>query len=166
MQARGCRLSRTLLVYTNPSPLAGSFPPLRQVFQHKRCFRRHHEEVQDITVDELGEPAAQPREALGSISSNSGISRHRQPRTRKNRNWTNEELQKAIAPVDNGMSIKMASSIYNIPYSTFCGWCYGKTRSRDRVTKGVLTVDEETSLWSTSLKCVIGDLGYHLHSSR
>jgi hypothetical protein len=48
--------------------------------------------------------------------------------------------------VDDGMSIRKASNTYNIPYSSFCSWCYGKTRSRDRGTKGVLTVDEENQL--------------------
>jgi hypothetical protein len=48
--------------------------------------------------------------------------------------------------VDYGISIRKASNTYYIPYSSFRGWCYGKTKSREYGTKGVLIVDEENQL--------------------
>jgi hypothetical protein len=66
------------------------------------------------------------------------MSIHRLPRMRKNRNWTDEELKKALEIVDDGMSMKRVAEENNIPYSSFCGWCYGRTRSQDQGLKGVL----------------------------
>jgi hypothetical protein len=40
-------------------------------------------------------------------------------KTRKNGNWSDEQLSSAIAAHDNGMSMKKASKQFNIPYSSF-----------------------------------------------
>jgi transposase len=64
----------------------------------------------------------------------------------KNGNWTDEQLQNAIAVVDNGLSIKKASTKYHILYSSFRKWCYGKPQSRECGIKGVLIADEESHL--------------------
>jgi hypothetical protein len=53
-------------------------------------------------------------------------------RTRKNGNWTDEQLSSAIAAHDSGMSMKKASEQFNIPYSSFREHCYGLRRSREK----------------------------------
>jgi hypothetical protein len=81
-----------------------------------------------------------------STCSDGPVRRPRQARLCKNGNWTNEQLQRTLAAIDNGVSIRKAVSSNNIPYSSFREWCYGKTCSRDRGMKEVLTSAEEEQL--------------------
>lgn len=74
------------------------------------------------------------------------MKKQRQVRLHKNDNWINEQLQSALAAVDDGVSIKKAASRNHIPYSSLRDWCYNKTHSRDRGMKGVLTPVEEEQL--------------------
>lgn len=56
----------------------------------------------------------------------------RRPRIpKKTVKWTNTQLRDAMAAVDGGMSMKKASDLYHIPYSSFREWCYGLRTSRN-----------------------------------
>jgi hypothetical protein len=70
----------------------------------------------------------------------------RKTRMRKNGNWTDEQLRKALVAVDDGKSMKKAAEENQIPYSSFRDWCYGKTRSRKRGMKAVLSPEEEAQI--------------------
>lgn len=75
--------------------------------------------------------------------------RHRRPRrqrVKKNGNWSDDQLRRALAEVDNGVTMKRAAVNNDIPYTTFRDWCYGKTRSRKRSVKGVFTPHEEAQI--------------------
>ena len=87
----------------------------------------------------------------------------RQNRERKNGNWTDEQLRRAMAAVDNGKSMKKAAEENNIPYSSFRDHCYGKTRSRRRGVSGVLTPEEEKELVDYLVKMC--DMGFGLSPS-
>ena len=73
--------------------------------------------------------------------------------SRKNGNWTNEELSAALATYDNGMSMKKASEQFPIPYTSFREHCYGMRKSRTRGAKVVLSIDEKHQLsdWLISM---------------
>ena len=87
----------------------------------------------------------------------------RRNRERKNGNWTDEQLRRAMAAVDNGKSMKKAAAENNIPYSSFRDHCYGKTRSRRRGVEGVLTAEEEKELVDYLVKMC--DMGFGLSPS-
>jgi hypothetical protein len=80
-------------------------------------------------------------------------------KTRKNGNWTNEQLSSAIAAHDSGMSMKKASETFNIPYSSFKEHCYGMRKSRVRGIKEVLTLEEEQQLSDSLLSMVEKEYG-------
>jgi hypothetical protein len=82
-----------------------------------------------------------------------------QARIRKNGNWTNEQLQSALAELDDGVSIRESASRNHLLYSSFRNWCYGKIRSRDWGMKGVLTPMEEEQLVQYFLQMCDRDLG-------
>ena len=67
-------------------------------------------------------------------------------RLRKNGLWTDDDLKRALAAVDNGMNIHKASKTFHIPYSTLREWCYSQRTSRERGSKGVLPPKEEQLL--------------------
>jgi hypothetical protein len=67
-------------------------------------------------------------------------------RPRRNGNWTDDELSSAIAAHDSGMSMKMASLQFGIPYNSFREHYYGVRKSRVREAKGVLSMEEEQQL--------------------
>jgi hypothetical protein len=107
------------------------------------------------------QPLPQPVGALGrSDYSSRQPPRSRKQRVRKNGNWTNEQLRKALAAVDDGQSMKKAAEENHIPYSSFRDWCYGKTRSRKRGVKAVLSPEEEAQIVDFLIKMC--DCGYGL----
>ena len=87
----------------------------------------------------------------------------RQRRVKKNGNWSNQQLQQALAAVDEGKSIKKAALENHIPYTSLCDWCYGRTRSRKRGVKAVLTQEEEAQL--VQYLIAMCDRGYGLSPS-
>ena len=64
----------------------------------------------------------------------------------KNGNWTDDQLRKALAAVDDGISMKKVAEENGIPYSSFRDWCYGKTRSHKRGVKAVLNLEDEAQI--------------------
>ena len=87
------------------------------------------------------------------------MKKQRQARLCKNGNWINEQLQSALAAVDDGVGIKKAASRNHIPYSSLRDWCYSKTCPRDQDMKGVLTLVEEEQLVQYLLQMCDRDLG-------
>jgi hypothetical protein len=85
------------------------------------------------------------------------------PKVRKNGNWTNEQLKRALHAVDEGQSMKKAAEENNIPYTSFRDHCLGKTRSRCRGVKGVLTPEEEAEIVDFLVRMC--DLGFGLTPS-
>jgi hypothetical protein len=81
-------------------------------------------------------------------------------RKRKNGNWKDDDLQGAIAAVDNGMNIKRAATKFGIPRSSLEDWLYGRTRSRRRGKEGTLTAEEERLIMDWI--CRHRDLGWPL----
>jgi hypothetical protein len=106
----------------------------------------NHEE--NITADDISQPLV--RQA--------GM--RRACRSKKNGNWTTEHFSNAIAAHDNGMNMKKASELFNIPYSSFREHCYGMRTSRVREAKGVFSSQEEQLLSNWLLTMV--DRGYGL----
>ena len=106
------------------------------------------------TADQQEQPTACPR---GDVSQSQ---RPRRRRARKTGNWTDQKLQKAIAEVDDGLSMKKAAKENGIPYSSLRDWCYGRTRSRDHGAKPVLTAEEEVQLLDYLI--AMCDAGYGL----
>ena len=77
--------------------------------------------------------------------------------------WTDQQLQKAIAAVDGGMSMRKAAATYSIPYSTFREWCYGIRTSRKKGSPIVLKPAEEEELVNYLIQMC--DRGYGLSPS-
>ena len=61
--------------------------------------------------------------APSTVESQPSIRRPRIPR--RTGKWTNSQLRDAMATVDRGMSLKKASDLYHIPYSSFREWYHG-----------------------------------------
>ena len=59
--------------------------------------------------------------------------------------------------------MKKAAKDHDIPYTTFRGWCYGKTRSRKRGMKAVLSPEEESLIVDFLIRMC--DRGYGLSPS-
>ena len=77
--------------------------------------------------------------------------------TRREGAWTNSQLREAMACVDGGMSMKKASDMYHIPYSTFREWCYGIRRTRKRGPAAVLSPSKEQQLVDYCIRmCELG----------
>jgi hypothetical protein len=106
----------------------------------------NHEE--NITADDMSQPPV----------SQTGM--RRACRSKKNGNWTSEQLSNAIAAHDSGMTMKKASEQFNLPYNSFREHYYGMRKSRVRGAKGVLTSQEEQLLFDWLLTMV--DRGYGL----
>ena len=79
-----------------------------------------------------------------AVESQPSIRRPRIPR--RTGKWTNSQLQDAMAAVNGGMSLKKASDLYHIPYSSFCEWYHGLRSSRKKGPPAVLTQSEEKQL--------------------
>ena len=60
--------------------------------------------------------------------------------------WTDSQLHDALAAVDGGMSMKKASDLHHIPYSSFREWYYGSRISRKLGPPAVLSPSEEKQL--------------------
>ena len=108
-------------------------------------------------------PLRQPRETRsGDCQQRVGGRRPaaQRKRIRKNGNWTDEQMRCAIAAVDDGVSFRKAAEDNHIPLTTLRDWYQGRTRSRMRGRKGVLTADEESQLVQYLIKMC--DAGYGL----
>jgi hypothetical protein len=91
--------------------------------------------VEDITALDSGTIPAEDELVVGNMRNNPDEAlcpRGRPPATsrdkqqRKNDNWSDADLQAALAAEYNGgLSMKKASEEYNIPYSSFREHCYG-----------------------------------------
>ena len=80
---------------------------------------------------------------------------------KKNGNWTDEQLQKALsAIIDDGMKIREASRIYNIPATSLRNHLWGTTSGRHRGICPSLKEDEENKLVDFIFK--MQDIGYPL----
>ena len=114
--------------------------------------RRRRGEVEDITaVGSHGAPSA----ISPVVITSNHISRpsmelspcRRRPRSSSKRGiWTDSQLHDALAAVDGGMSMKKASDLYHIPYSSFREWYYGLRTSRKMGPPAVLSPSEEKQL--------------------
>jgi hypothetical protein len=115
--------------------------------------------VEDITATE---PPSNP---VDITSSKEPEPAQRQPgvrragRTRRNGNWTDDQLSSAIAAYDNGMSMKKASLQFGIPYSSFREHCYGVRKSRVKGARGVLSMEEEQQLFDWLFSMVVRGYG-------
>jgi hypothetical protein len=136
-------------LYSNPYPLAGHRPPLQQPTRGSRRNVRG-----EAAPGDLARNSSQVRHVLHDITNRDLGGEHRQStrlsrrrdKLKKNGNWSNDQLRQGIAAVDNGMSMKKAAETYGIPYSSFRDWCYGRTSTRLRGARGVLTGEEEEQI--------------------
>lgn len=81
--------------------------------------------------------------------------------TRRNGNWSNQQLNKAMdAVTDQGMEVRKAARTFGIPVSSLRDHLYGKTVKRKRGKQPVLKEDEETKLVEYLFK--MQDLGHPL----
>ena len=61
--------------------------------------------------------------------------------------WSDESLEKALNTItDEGMKLKVASTVFGIPSSSVRDHVYGKTTSRQRGTQPTLKAHEEKKL--------------------
>lgn len=74
--------------------------------------------------------------------------------------WTDEQLREALATVDDGMSMRKATTTFNIPYSSFREWCYGIRSTRKKGPPTVLSPEEEDELVKYMIQMC--DRGYGL----
>lgn len=109
----------------------------------------------------LPEPTGTPH--TSQQQSRPQVPRVRRRRIRKNGNWTDEQLHMALAAVDDGESMLKAARVHHIPYTTFRNWCYGRTRSRKRGVKAVLSPEEESLIVDFLIRMC--DRGYGLSPS-
>ena len=65
--------------------------------------------------------------------------------------------------MDDGQSMKKAVEENHIPYSSFCDWCYRKTKSRKRGVKALLSPEEEAQIVDFLIKMC--DCGYGMSPS-
>ena len=79
-----------------------------------------------------------------AVESQPSIPRPRIPR--RTGKWKNSQLWDAMAAVDGGMSLKKASDLYHIPYSSFREWYHGLRSNRKKKPLAVLTQSEEKQL--------------------
>ena len=79
---------------------------------------------------------------------------------RKTGLWSTEELQQALAAVDEGHTMRRAAIMYNIPYTSFREWCYGVRMSRKKGPPSVLSPAEEEELVTYLMEMC--DRGYGL----
>lgn len=128
-------------VFTNPAPGGCRLQPLPQPGSE---FRSPVQE--DVGVRRQGRPPRSMR-----------------PRLLKNGNWTDDQLKRALEAVDEGQTMKKAAEENNIPYSSFRDHCLGKTRSRCRGVKGVLTLEEEDEIVQYLIRMC--DLGFGITPS-
>jgi hypothetical protein len=103
------------------------------------------------------------QEDMPSVRRQGRPPRSLRPKVRKNGNWTDEQLKRALHAVDEGQSMKKAAEENNIPYTSFRDHCLGKTRSRCRGVKGVLTPEEEAEIVDFLIRMC--DLGFGLTPS-
>ena len=69
--------------------------------------------------------------------------------TKKIGTWTDLLLENALNSItDDGMSIREASKLYGIPTSSIRDHLYGRTTSRQKGIRPVLTPHEEKKLWT------------------
>ena len=124
-----------LPMYSNP--LHGAdYATIRQR-QPRSGSRAGTQSIEDITATDPPVHPAHVRCTLGDISNlqpnersqTSTRSKQRMPR-RRNGLWTDEDLQRAMAAIDDGMNINKASKTFHIPYSSLRDWCYGVRTSR------------------------------------
>ena len=67
--------------------------------------------------------------------------------TKKTRSWTDLALENALNSItDDGMSIREASKLYGIPNSSIRDHLYGRTTSRQKGIRPVLTCHEENKI--------------------
>lgn len=111
------------------------------------------ESTEDITAVGLQAPASAFRPVMQASSTHIAPPvAESQPQARRPRmphrtgKWTNTHLRDALAAVDGGMSMKKASDLYHIPYTSFREWCYGMRCSRKRGPPAVLSESEEKLL--------------------
>lgn len=75
-----------------------------------------------------------------------GSSGGQKKRLKQTGTWTDEELQAALALIENGSTIKAAAQQYVIPYSTLREWTYTVRTSRKHGPPAVLSPKEEQHL--------------------
>lgn len=168
------RSNQGIHLYTNPVRKSGRLPPVRMATRssHSPPVGGSSPAWEDITVLDPRPSASQVRQVLNNVSGLGGEDgvratvlqpRARRQRIKKNGNWTDSELQQAMAEVDQGVSMRKAAQKYNIPYTTFREWCYGVTTSRRRGAKTVLTAEEEEQIVQYLVHMC--ELGYGLSPS-
>ncbi len=60
---------------------------------------------------------------------------------------TNEALEEAMDVIENGtISLKKASTHWNIPFTSLSNHLYGRTRSRKLGPIGMLTIKEDQAM--------------------
>ena len=85
----------------------------------------------------------------------------RRAATRKNGNWINQQLEKAMDVItDEGMKVRKASRTFGIPVSSLRDHLYGKTIGRKRGAQPILQKNEEKKLVDYLFK--MQDLGHPL----
>lgn len=86
---------------------------------------------------------------------------NRRVQRKKNGNWTDAQLEQALSAItDDGMKIREASRIYNIPATSLRNHLWGTTTGRHRGICPTLKHDEERKLVDFIFK--MQEIGYPL----
>ena len=98
-------------------------------------------------VGRWGDGRGTGAEALPPQTCNADHFSGRSTQTKKTRTWTDLSLENALNSItDYGMSLREASKLYRIPTSSIRDHLYGKTTSRQKGIKPVLTPYEEKKI--------------------
>jgi hypothetical protein len=89
------------------------------------------------------------------------LASNRRVRLKKNGNWTDQQLEKALSAItDDGLKIGEASRVYNIPATSLRNHLWGTTNGRHRGICPTLKHDEEQKLVEFIFK--MQEIGYPL----
>jgi len=97
-----------------------------------------------------------PRRGRGPVPANNG-----RVQLKKNGNWTDEQLEKALSAItDDGLKIREAARVFNIPATSLRNHLWGTTNGRHRGICPTLKHDEELKLVDFIFK--MQEIGYPL----
>ena len=124
-------------IFTNPRS-SHRHRSMRANLQHQAASTQS---VEDIT--DLADPVNANTQQSSEQRPRQQAPRRGAESSKKNQQWTEEQMARALTAYDEGMSMRQASQCNGIPYSTFREWCYGERKSRKRGPAGVLSPVEE-----------------------
>lgn len=146
-------------LYTNPT--APARERRRQTGRRGiQLGHRHDDNLHSpCDVEDIG-GVDPPLHNLAMRTTGRGSERHGGQRQRRRTwLWMDKQLRETLAAVDDGMSMRKATTTFNIPYSSFREWCYGIRNTRKKGPPTTLSPEEDELVKYLIQMC---DRGYGL----